>query len=520
MQYQSPTNQGDSSSNNSSNNTTNSNNGSKRPFTIQGLDILGGKFDLTFKTTSGKFQTQLGGYVTLAVSILSTACFLFIMSQYFNKNIPVVTTSTEFGSKVNEFNLYEEQLFTPVGLSAGSNPIPPAEMGKYVTFITNIDEVLYNFTTQRFDGGLETQVPFVPCSTITDERVKEVLVQVASLEELQKNLVCPDFSGKIQNYYIKSNVTTAHLYRTVGIKVYPCSLPDPSQCATPAEMAGLQIQYGTRSRLLVPDNYEEPVKDTFTVANTKIDIKVTKNIEHVVKRNRIFDDTIQFIKPKLNKEFGSPHVVTNDFVLRNPGQMHCTKAQIAMGLIGWCFEYITLNYQSSGEVIVTRRNYKKFTTMLGEFGGILKILTTFVFFAYSFYNFRQVKRFLKFRMIDLSEGSYKAIKRLLARSNHTLKDNKESELAQAEKYGLPSNREKGKEKNKASTDSDMIIDECLKSRSSIVDLMNKLNVLELLEETMFTESEKKLILLVLMISKQEEEQLQEQEKREREGSIK
>ena len=91
----------------------------KQPWGIRSLDILGKKFSLSFETSSGKFQTSLGGYLTLALTLISLGTFVLIFSQYFNKDSPVVTTSSEFDSKITQFNLYNEDLSSPMGISLG-----------------------------------------------------------------------------------------------------------------------------------------------------------------------------------------------------------------------------------------------------------------------------------------------------------------------------------------------------------------------------------------------------------------
>ena len=483
----------------------------KTSWSVKGLDILGTKFSLSFKRSSGKFQTQLGGYITLAVSFISIASFIFIMSQYFNRDSPVVTTSTEFGSKITQFNLYEEKLYSPMNLAQGPTTIHPSQTTRYMTLVANIDQVAFSFATNRFEGGLQKQVPFIPCDSVTDPKVKEVLFDIVPLESFQQIMLCPNFTGRAEDYYAKNNITREHIYRTISIKVYPCSLPDSSLCATPAEMVMLQIEFGRRRRLLVSSNFTNPVKDIIYKDEIRIDPKATKIFKHEIKKNKILDDTIQFVSANVNTEYGSSHLVSSDFQLRDPSQFHCSKAQIGMGLMGGCQEYITLNYLASGEVNVIRRNYKKFTTMLGEFGGLLKILTTVVFFLYSFYNFRRVKSYLALGLLNLDKKTFQSVKKLIdggkgAREGKPRSRDPFGGEERGQEAALPQPRSaKVKGEGQAVSCEDAVKD-CLESRCSVVDMMSKLNTVELIEDALLTEHEKKLIPLVLMVTRTKKQQ--------------
>ena len=461
----------------------------KKPlaYSIKSLDVLGSKFNFTFESKSGKFQTALGGYITLVVGLISTASFIFIMSQYFSRGDPVVTTSKELGPEIIDFNFYHERLFTVFGMATGPFSIKQEDLAKYITGVYTIDEVFFNKTSERLQKTRLGHVYLVPCpSIIGDLVVKEVLFKIAEGDDLQKILVCPDFSGMKEEFFIKRDTTRGHWFRTISLKVFPCSLPDPSQCMPGSRMVALQIQSGRRTRLLVPENYEDPVEDSYYVGNTKIDLSVTKISQRMITKNRALDDTVQFVKPKVRKEYGSPQIVRSDFVMRDPTQLHCSRAQIEQGEGGGCKEYITFDFEPNGELIVTRRNYKKFSTMLGEFGGILKVITTVVFFFYSFYNARKAKNFLKLRMINLTEKSYKVVTRIL------------------ERYW---SRQQALEVQKRFTNSrggasKKVLDGYLESRSNVVDMMKKLSLLEFVEESLLEDYEKKLLPLVMMLNKQ------------------
>ena len=114
-------------------------------FNIRSLDIFGQTFSLSFFSTSGRFQTQLGGYVTIIMVVIGLALLVFFVAQYFQKDAPVVTTSSEFGSQTTEFDLSGETLYPIIGLrSEASEIIPASEIAKYVTLVAEIIEIVFN----------------------------------------------------------------------------------------------------------------------------------------------------------------------------------------------------------------------------------------------------------------------------------------------------------------------------------------------------------------------------------------
>ena len=97
-------------------------------YSIQTLDFLGSKFKIGYSTLTGKFQTKVGGYLTILMGVLSTGFFFVVMSQFFSKEAPVVMTSTESGPRESEYDLYSENLWFPIGARVGPVVIPANQL--------------------------------------------------------------------------------------------------------------------------------------------------------------------------------------------------------------------------------------------------------------------------------------------------------------------------------------------------------------------------------------------------------
>ena len=172
------------------------------------------------------------------------------------------------------------------------------------------------------------------------------------------------------------------------------------------------------------------------------------------------------------------------------------------GVFGGCKEYLSFDFFPDGEVIVTTRSYKSITTMLGEFGGILKIITTAVFFVYGVYSMRKVKSVLGGIIFGEGQGSEKQLRELVDGKKEPSK-----RVTRVEKIA-----EKGVMKVTSEEDEfQKLVERFVSRRSNVDNLMKKLNLLELIERVVFKEHEKTLVPLVLLKAEQSDLQKNQQE---------
>ena len=464
-----------------------------KKYGIQNLDFLGSKFKIGYSTLTGKFQTKLGGYLTILMGLLSTSMFFIVMSQFFSKDAPVVTTSIESGSRENSFNLYEGNLWSPLGFAVGPKVIPANQISRYLTLKALVYKSEFKVTPD-YKGYQMTPLvsfDFKPCDEIDDPHIQAYIDSFVELPGFRKLMSCPDFRGLHKKFVASVEYIT--LINTCSyVKIYPCSLPDPSQCASLAEISNLNIEYGYPSKLLKPADYENPVESLPVRILVRIDPRTTKATRELIRRNKVYDDTMSLVPPKLREEYTTLVHRSIDFGMRDPSQLHCSKEDVDKGIFGGCKEYFSFRYSPDSEVVITTRSYKKLTTMLGEFGGILKIITTAAFFVYGVYSMRKVKTVLGGIIFGAEEGKEKLLRELI--------DGKKSSsqsLTKVEKI-----REKGvravSTTETQAEDFQKLMERFVKRRSNVDNLMKKLNFLELIENVVLEEDEKTLIPLVLL----------------------
>ena len=476
----------------------------KSKYGIQNLDFLGSKFKIGYSTLTGKFQTKVGGYLTILMGLLSTGFFFVVMSEYFSKDAPIVMASTKSGSRENSFNLYEGNLWLPIGMAKSTTIIPANQITRYVTIKAEVFSFHFKpqSKTHAYELFQHLSFDYKPCSEIDDPHMKAYVDSFVSVPGFRDAVSCPDF--KVLHKEFNSAISyITYISQWANIKVYPCSLPDRSQCASAAEMSRLKVEYGYPSKLLKPADYKNPVESLPVRKAIYIDLRSTKNIKELVMLNKIFDDTLSLVPAKLKEEYTTLRHETVDLIERDHTHLYCTKGEVDRSFLGGCQEYLLFEYNPSEEVIVTTRSYKTLTAMLGEFGGVLKIITTAAFFVYGVYSMRKVKSVIGRVIFENDKGSEKELKDLVNRKKEI--PNKVRKMDKVQ----------GKGAMKATSNEDdfqKLVERFVSRRSNVDNLMKKLNLLELIEKAVFKEHEKALVPLVLLKAEQSELEEEKQEK--------
>ena len=224
----------------------------------------------------------------------------------------------------------------------------------------------------------------------------------------------------------------------------------------------------------------------------------------------MLDYTYSMIPPTLKVEFATLEEDVIDGSERDETQLHCTQEQLKLppGSPGACEEYLSFDYEAMGEVFVTRRSYKSIMSILGEFGGILKVITTTTFFLYGLYNMRKIKYILGDLIFKSDQDTTKQLKQIINSKNNR-KQRKEQELTQQNTAAnVNSVRQTLTQKRVTETHNtpklNEVVQELVKTRSNVEDLMRKLNLLELIEKAIFKDHERQLLPLVLLKVKQRE----------------
>ena len=365
----------------------------KKTSCFKSADLFGNRFELGFESPTGTFQTKLGGIITILLGIVSLGILSHILSQYLDTESPIVTTSTEINAKNHTFNLYEDDLYLPLALSNAFRFIKDYE--RFITPKLRIYDLAFNPETDYYDVKILHEFDYKLCSTINDNKIQHVVNLTHPNKALHPYSLCPDFEGK-ENAFSIFGSPDNQVYRRAELLIYPCSLEDKELCvkSDSPELYALRLYYGKMNNLLTSADSKNPVNPAPSIGDIRLNHFFLKSMKFAVHWNKVIDYRYEFIPPIIKKEYSNFEISDPDVNPRDPSQMHCSKGLIALWARGSCREYLSMVYEVQSEVHVVRRNYKRFTVFIGELGGIMKLLSTVMFFLYSWYNKNYIKRFL------------------------------------------------------------------------------------------------------------------------------
>ena len=478
----------------------------KKSSWLKSLDMLGQSFSLRFDSSTGKFQTGIGGCVTLILVFITVFVFIAVMSQYFDKSSPVVTTSKEYFSEIKKINLYKEDLYIPIVVQF-ANRFAFKDVFRFLTLKASIRKLSFNHTTEVFDVEIEQQVDYVFCSELEDPKVDEVIKLTTDLELFQRVALCPDFrtlTTEIEIYGTMADFS----YKRISIDVYPCSLEDPSQCASPQELKYITVYFAKALKLMISSNYQNPIKRVFQETPVTVDKSRRKYMRFKIFSNQVLDITEYFKKPSLRKEYGAYEIDTTDSQERNSSMMHCTEKLVKLGWFGPCEPYVTFEMRAKPQIVYVTRNYKKLSTILGEFGGILKLITTVALTLFAFFNSKSIRSFI---LKDLKpfKGKLRWIRKVkkTAESPSPQRPNQEERLHEQEEClnnHLNSPHSSPNQQIFTRIDQKEIEEEFelfFKRKLSVNDFITKLNFVEFLQQILLDGEEESLIPLALISMK-------------------
>ena len=231
-----------------------------RALGLKSVDFLGSEFAFKFpSTTTGRHQTHFGGCITILLTIISATTFVLVMSQYFDKTTPVVTTSSEIGPRLMKFNLYEQLMFSPITMYIGTTYIE-RNWSKYVTVRARVETSVFNLSTKRFEISPYREFDFIPCEQSRDLKVVEFLIGMNNDEGLRTILICPDFGAFGDDLTVIDDFGNLR-FRWVNVHIYPCSLPNKQDCASEQEIRALTVDINPVFKMMKTSDYKNPIRN-------------------------------------------------------------------------------------------------------------------------------------------------------------------------------------------------------------------------------------------------------------------
>ena len=470
---------------------------------IKNLDIMGEKFKFHYTKQVGRYQTRLGGFISILVIALSFAALVFVSSQYFDTTSPIVTTSRELSTETQSFNVYGKDLFS--GTAIGFRNVFQTTMANLVTMKGEIFQKTINTQSNSTKIQKIKTFNFIPCPQITED---------PSLINLVKKIV----EGANLNIFLRphfkevdNNVTLSYDPQTLSstyltVRVYPCSLPNRNECYPIVTGYDLRMTTGENSNLIQPSNFKNPVAFRWIPSSSIVDITRTKSFRYVLRQNKIIDDRHFLKNPETKAEYGLFKLLSTESWERDMTDQYCTTAMIDADE---CTAYMEFIHEMDSEVVITRRRYKKIPALLGEFGGMLKLLTT-AFVILSFYYTKAIKSFLFNQVFGVEKSkASKIIKRatknldlpnLRETENHGLEVPLAKLSHRKKKKGLIDQKKPNSRKS-IEVDRKKSFDEAIKTITDVVGLAQKMNLVDLLKGASLSKHHQILLPIVLLNAK-------------------
>jgi hypothetical protein len=358
-------------------------------------DIFAERFGLNIEGEE-KFRTMGGAVWSLIYLLILLGIFIQQMRSYLDRTDPVTTLqgyTTEDYPKVDLKK--EKQLPFFVGSSSETNYVLDPDLRYYVTLKAN--RISWISITLP-DGGIDVQkittnFPVKPCSELEGD-------ELLPYSYIQEDLVKELFDAYGMCVAIKDQLSIQgkgidKFMEEFYFHVKPCSLPNPEDCATQAEVERFNFQLIRPTANFNSSNFEDPYDELANADDVfYLSIK-TKQIYNVqLIRNEVYDLiglNPQWTLTNIFYESNSPFISIQN---RNLDRISCP-VETNYGPDGsGCTAYFSFHIMSSGQVKVRKRAYPTLADTLGTIGGISGILSMVFGFVYSHFNEKKRAKYI------------------------------------------------------------------------------------------------------------------------------
>ena len=370
-------------------------------YVLRKMDILGDNFVLTQKSEE-RFTTKIGGCLTLISVTISIFVIGFFFYQFFQVNDPTIAISSFKATNYPKIS-YSDTKFTPfIHVRKNGQPLSNKENQRFFTFV--MIQVTFNREQETsIESTQELYVsPMIPCGddkTDLNDYMKQ---------DVKTNLLVQGYSycaspDKPEKYFSSSSAVNAPFsYITYG--VFPCTLPDPSDCASGPEIDKTDLIFVYPETIVNGKDYKNPV-----TAQPNTDFKIAMDHQHrqmwssSIRINKIMDETSEFFSAKQKATFLDFENTRLYTVSRDGTKMHCKPEEI----IGPnCSAYALFDFLSGPTTQIITRKYVTIFQTLGNIGGIFELILAIVGVFYIYFKRRTKDNILREIIYKRSSKEY------------------------------------------------------------------------------------------------------------------
>ena len=335
---------------------------------------------------------MIGGIITIIWVALVSVVSYMIFAEFLDTTKPVVSVNRIRLEKPLLLNTSEHEVGGVYLLFNGRKFLTFEETQRYVTF-----KGVSERTSKQGNTTISEQFsrPMVKCADLEGNHGTGLFGKgLASLESkidfttiFLKSIICGDTQTEYL-YYEGSKFSLP--YNMPRTWIYPCSLPNRSNCASVQELSLLQVGYIHLTKVAKYRLKGNPLQialepDNFIYVDTATQTKIVD----FFKMNEIYDDDVGILAERLTHKY--VNIDKTKFVIgtRLSKSTYCTTQEIDQGS---CEPYLELTTRSSRDKLVIQRSYKLFFGVLSELGGFNDLIVYSLLAFYFFYNTYSYKR--------------------------------------------------------------------------------------------------------------------------------
>ena len=203
--------------------------------------------------------------------------------------------------------------------------------------------------------------------------------------------ICPNLNTIHQGYVQGSRFKLP--FTKLVYTVYPCSLEDRSQCASPSQLGRAQLVTAVLSNSMDLKNFSRPIRDGFDTDLTPVfGLNTHAKFTIWLKNNKIFNqkDLPTQFRTGPSKTFFSIDKIDSTTGTRDLST-HCTDLAIEDGS---CMPYVTIEFRASKwETVIERRYYRMFD-FISDIGGMIDLILYSLWGVYALYRVKKYKEWV------------------------------------------------------------------------------------------------------------------------------
>lgn len=296
-------------------------------FEIQNFDVFGTNFTFSVSKEQSKYKTKLGALVSIVCIIFTLFGFYVFTGNYLDITSPRVTISSQMTNIYPKIQLFDENFGPVFNFLGNTGFLSATNLTKYLTPMAVKMEMKFNALTQKAELTPVATQNLVSCrnAKLGRDDLQNTLEEAGFKQYYEADYIfCAENMADLDFWNVEGSGNYLP-YSFISILFYPCTLPNPADCAPLPGLVQYDIRFSVSYQDYLLDNKENPIKRLFKFGKMTFSLNPTSfQVGQIdFKKIRIVDEDKDFSKPHLNKEFFSLGTLKSYSKFRD-GSVHCT----------------------------------------------------------------------------------------------------------------------------------------------------------------------------------------------------